>query len=392
MRVAVVTTHPIQYQVPWFQRLAASPGIELEVFFAMIPDAAEQGREFGVAFEWDMPLLEGYRYQVLDNVAKTPSLTEFSGCDTPGVGAALARGRFDAVIVNGWVSKTCLQALWACRRSGTPCLVRGEINALRPRAWWKRSAHRLLVRQYAAFLAIGANNRRWYLGNGVDPASIFHTPYCVDNERFARSASQWLDAEGRVGLRGRFGLDPNIPTLLFSGKFVEKKRPMDLVNAVVGLAPPNGPARVQALMVGDGPLGPALRKRAAGRPVRFAGFLNQSEIGAAYAASDCLVLPSDAGETWGLVVNEAMACGLPAIVSDQVGCAIDLVTPGQTGEIFGCGDVGGLQAAIRRTLELPPGLAQLGIRAKQRVFADYNFERVVEGILLALESVKGRTR
>jgi glycosyltransferase involved in cell wall biosynthesis len=392
MRVAVVTTHPIQYQVPWFQRLSAAKDIDLEVFFAMIPDPAEQGREFGVAFEWDMPLLEGYRYQVLENVAKRPSLTEFFGCDTPGVGAALDEGRFDAVIVNGWVAKTCVQALWACRKSGTPCIVRGEANALRPRAWWKKRLHRLLVNQYDACLAIGANSRRWYLDNGISPSRIFDTPYCVDNDRFARSARHWLEAEGKAGLQERFGLVPGVPTLLFSGKFVEKKRPMDLVDAIANLSPLGGALRVQALLVGDGPLGAELRRRAEGLPIRFAGFLNQTEIGAAYAASDCLVLPSDAGETWGLVVNEAMASGLAAIVSDQVGCAIDLVLPGETGDVFHCGDVSGLQAAIERVVVDPSRLSAIGSSARARVIAHYNFERVVEGILLALESIEGRVR
>ena len=77
MRVAVVTTHPIQYQVPWLQKLSAQPNIDLNVYFAMIPDAVEQGREFGVAFDWDVPLLEGYQYQVLENRAREPSLTRF---------------------------------------------------------------------------------------------------------------------------------------------------------------------------------------------------------------------------------------------------------------------------------------------------------------------------
>lgn len=391
MRIAVVTTHPIQYQVPWLQRLAARPDIDLQVYFAMIPDAGEQGREFGVAFAWDLPLLEGYRYTVLENRAREPSLTRFGGCDTPQVHGEIRRGRFDAVIVNGWGTKTCVQALVACRLSGTPCIVRGEANGLRPRARWKRLAHRLLLSQYQAFLAIGSNNRRYYLDSGVPAERIFSTPYCVDNARFEAGAAAWRARETREQLCARFGLDPKRRTFLFSGKYVEKKRPGDIVEAIRQL-PDSRRDGVQVLMVGDGPLAAGLRSAAEGLPVHFAGFLNQSEISAAYAVSDCLVLPSDSGETWGLVVNEAMASGLPALVSDQVGSAIDLVTAGVTGETYPCGDVAALSALIGGAAAADAGLDAMGARARARVLSDYNFDRVVDGVMVALASLRRRNR
>jgi glycosyltransferase involved in cell wall biosynthesis len=387
MRVAMVTTHPIQYQVPWLQRLAACEGVDLHVYFAMIPDAVEQGREFGVAFAWDIPLLEGYPYSVLENRALRPSLTEFKGCDTPQIYGEIRRGRFDAVIVNGWVVKTCLQALLACRLSGTPCIVRAEANGLRPRAFWKRWLHRLLLSQYSAYLAIGSNNRHYFQSLGVPDHQLFLTSYCVDNERFAAAAEAWRRDVGRERLCARFGLAPNRVTYLFSGKFVDKKRPGDIVEAVRKLSEAECKG-VQVLMVGDGPLGEVLRAEAQGLPMHFTGFLNQSEITAAYAVADCLLLPSDHGETWGLVVNEAMACGLPALVSDQVGSAVDLVKPGETGDVFRCGDVATLAGLMNRYAVEPKKLRQMGEQARKRLRSDYNFERVVDGVLAALQSVE----
>jgi glycosyltransferase involved in cell wall biosynthesis len=391
MRVAMVTTHPIQYQVPWLQRLAARPGVDLHVYFAMLPDAEEQGREFGVSFSWDIPLLEGYSYSVLENRSKRPSLTEFGGCDTPGIRSEIRNGGYDAVIVNGWVVKTCLQALLACRLTGTPCIVRAEVNGLFPRAAWKQRLHSVLLAQYAAHLSIGTNNRNYLLGRGVPAKKIFPTPYCIDNQRFGDASDAWLREEGKTALRQRFGLEPDRTVFLFSGKFVEKKRPGDIIEALCRLSSEERD-RVQVLMVGGGPLEDRLREAADGLPVKFAGFLNQSEIAAAYALADCLLLPSEAGETWGLVVNEAMACGLPVFASNQVGSAIDLVQDGHTGFVHRCGDTVELAELLGRFGGNAAELARMGAEARARV-AEYNFDRVVSGVEAALESVvveKGR--
>ena len=387
-RIAVVTTHPIQYQVPWLRRLSERPGIDLKVFFGMIPDAEEQGREFGTRFEWDIPLLDGYNYSVLENRARQPSLTRFGGLDTPQLYREISRGRFDAVIVNGWVVRSCIQALVACRLSGTPCIVRAEVNGLRPRPAWKRLGHRLLLSQYAAFLAIGTNNRRYLLETGVPARRIFDTGYCVDNDRFARQAAAWRSApDGIAGLRTRFGIDPARTTFVFSGKYVDKKRPGDIVEALRHMSPIER-ERLQVLMVGGGPLGEDLAARAAGLPIRFAGFLNQSEITAAYAASDCLLLPSDSGETWGLVVNEAMACGLPAIVSDQVGSAADLIHPGRTGRVYACGDVSALADLMASFALNRDEAAKMGLAARDLVHSRYNFDHVVDGVMAALSAIE----
>ncbi|MDI1253503.1 glycosyltransferase family 4 protein [Thermomonas sp.] len=360
------------------------------MYFAMIPNAAEQGREFGVAFDWDIPLLEGYEWTLLKNRAKHPSLTEFRGCDTPQLYREIREGGFEAVIVNGWVTKTCLQALLASRLAGIPCIVRGEVNGMRPRASWKCWLHARLLARYAACLSIGTNNRRYLLDAGVPAARIFATPYCVENERFSTAADVARIQPGRDALQARFGLDPERTTFVFSGKFVDKKRPGDIVEAIRRLDP-NERARMQLLLVGGGPMEQELRTSAAGLPVHFAGFLNQSEITAAYAAADCLVLPSDHGETWGLVVNEAMACGLPAIVSDQVGCAVDLVQAGYTGDVFPYGDVAALSALLARHGLVRNGLAKMGAAARVQVEAGYNFENVRQGVLAALTTVTGKT-
>ncbi len=381
MRIVFVTSHPIQYQVPVFRQLAAIPDINLTVLFAMIPDAATQGSGFGVQFEWDIPLLEGYPYQVLENVAATPSVVQFSGCDTPGIMRAIRDLQADAVIVNGWVVKTCLQALWACKRLRIPCLVRGEANNLRARPAWKRWLQRLLVHQYAACLYIGEESLRFYRSLSVAENKLFPVRYCVDNERFEAAAAQLSGQEH--ALRELWKIPAGASCFLFCGKFETKKHPLELLEAF-RVACSSG-VGIHLLMVGDGELRVECEAFASAHdlPVSFAGFLNQSEIVRAYVAADCLVLPSDAGETWGLVVNEAMACGLPAIVSDLAGCTTDLVIPGVTGESFAFGDWGRLSALFIELGSARARLSDMGLNARNHIDF-YSPHKAAQGIQFAV--------
>jgi glycosyltransferase involved in cell wall biosynthesis len=381
MKVAFVTTHPVQYQVPLFRSLAQAPDVELTVFYAMIPDPTQQGVGFSVAFEWDVPLLEGYRYEVLPNRTAHPMLGRFSGCDTPDVGSRLQG--FDAVIIHGWGVRSALQALWGARRRGIPCILRGEASIFRPWPRWRNLTYRVLLRQYAALLAIGRANRAFYEAHGIAPEKIVDAPYCVDNAVFdARARSL---ASSRAAIREGWRIAADAVVFLFSGKLVPKKRPLDLIEAMA-LARRHHP-QLHLLIAGDGPLRQACAPRAAelGVPATFAGFLNQTRIAEAYVASDCLVLPSDHGETWGLVVNEAMACGRPAIVSDRVGCHPDLVTPGVTGDVFGFGDVEDLARKLSEWADARR-LSAAGEHARQRIRL-YSVDRAAKGTLAAVELV-----
>jgi glycosyltransferase involved in cell wall biosynthesis len=160
----------------------------------------------------------------------------------------------------------------------------------------------------------------------------------VDNERFAA-----MSAEARPSRRERLeslGLDPGLPTVIFSGKLIEQKRPLDLIRAIGRCD-----GALNLLMLGDGALRAEVDRCAAGLPVRCLGFVNQAALPGWYACADILALPSGR-EPWGLVVNEGMACGLVPVVSDAVGAAADLVEG--VGEVFPAGDVAALTAALTR--------------------------------------------
>jgi glycosyltransferase involved in cell wall biosynthesis len=387
IRVAVVATHPIQYQIPWYQAIARHAGIDLIVYYALVPNSAQQGIGFGVPFEWDIPMFDGYRWSALENRRAKPELGRFFGSSTPQIRERLAEDRPDAVIVTGWNSLPLLQALRACEKLGIPRIVRGESNAMRKRPLPTRLAHRLLLSRFDAFLAIGKANRDFYLANGVKPQSIFWSRYFVDNERFARAAREVCSR--RSELRQRWGIPEQATCFLFAGKLQQKKRIMDLLNAMLAVQARNAAAHV--LIVGTGQQMAEAQSLVRQNAIRasFAGFLNQTQMAEAYAASDCLVLPSDHGETWGLVVNEAMACGLPAIVSDRVGCGPDLVEDGVTGMIFPFGVVGALAETMHRLSANTTQLRQMGGRAKDRI-EKYSAESAAAGTVEAVTSVVGQ--
>lgn len=385
MRLALVASHPVQYQAPWYRALSAI--VDLHVFFAHRLEAAGQARAgFGVEFDWDVPVLDGYPNSWLENVASRPGVDHFSGCNTPKVGVLLARGRFDAVLVNGWQLLSYWQAIRAARRLDVVTMVRGDSQLVTPRSPVRRSAKRLvfprLLRVFDAYLAVGERNEAYYRYYGVPASRIFRSPHCVDNEFFARAAGR-ARAEGG-GPRQTLGIPQDAIVFAFVGKFVDKKRPLDFLaalDAVRGAVP-----RAWGLIVGDGPLRAAMEQHRCRHdtPCTMIGFLNQQRIPTAYAASDGLVLPSTGGETWGLVVNEAMACGIPSIVSDQVGCAPDLIVEGSTGYAFPCGDVAALADRIRRLAENPGLRAAMRAQVLQRI-ADFSPEMAAAGVVHAIE-------
>jgi glycosyltransferase involved in cell wall biosynthesis len=386
MRLGIVASHPVQYQVPWYRALAARAEVDLTVYYALLPTPAQQGVGFGEQFAWDVPLLDGYRWQVLPNAARAPSLDGFLASRTPAVTEVLKSDRPDAVIVSGWHALPLLQATRACGRLGILCLVRGESSGLRRRPWWARAVHRRLLARFDAFLAIGQANREFYLRNGVPRARIFSVPYFADNERFADQAALWMSE--RDAIRRGWGIAPDEACFLFAGKLVPKKRVLDFL-AACAIARERMPA-IRALVVGSGEMADAAKRFASEHALEavFAGFLNQTEISRAYVAADTLVLPSDHGETWGLVVNEAMVHGLPAIVSDRVGCGPDLVDDGVTGRVFPFGDVEALARILAEVAANPDRRVEMGHQARLRVEA-YSAEHAVDGTLEALAFLTG---
>jgi glycosyltransferase involved in cell wall biosynthesis len=366
--------------------MSEHPDLQAEVFFCHQATAREQARAgFGVEFDWDVPLLEGYKYTFLKNVATSPGHGRFGGFDTPEIEEIIRRREYDSVLVNGWHYKSAWQAILACWRSKVKILVRGDSHLHTPRSIAKRAiksfTYRRFIPRFDACLAVGQWSREYFLHYGARPERIFLVPHAIDSRRFQTEA-ECLEPR-RPQLRNEKNLGENAIVFTFSGKFIHKKRPMDFVRAIGGAMRRN--PRIQGLMVGDGPLRAECEDlaRELSAPIRFTGFLNQSQITKAYLASDALVLPSDGGETWGLVVNEAMACARPCIVSDSVGCGPDLVIPRQTGSIFPLGDIEALADSMVELAQDPERMISMGVEARSRL-RNYSVKTAVDGIIQSL--------
>lgn len=389
-RVGLLITHPIQYYVPWYRGLAAVPGIDLKVFFAHRQDAKGQAAAgYGVAFEWDIPLLDGYPYEFLTNVARRPSVSGFFGCDTPEIAGAIAAGGFDVFIVQGWHVKSYWQAIRACRKAGVPILVRGDSHLHTRRSWFRRAIkyipYRWFIPTFDAYLVVGLWNREYYEHYGAAVSRMFAVPHAVDNQFFQMHRAKFEPE--RAVHREAMGISSDTVVFLFAGRLVAEKRPMDFLRALRILVSEG--RRVSGIISGDGILKAEMQAyvREHQLPVTFVGFLNQTEIPRAYALSDALVLPSRVAETWGLVVNEAMASGLPALVSDGVGCGPDLILPGETGWVYPAENIPALARVMRRLSDDPSIIKKMGAKAQEHI-RQFSVEKAVEGTLKAIEHVK----
>jgi len=388
IRLAIVVSHPIQYYSPWFRHLANESEIELNVFYLDNQGIHQsEDREFGKCFSWDIDLLSGYNYQFVPNLAKRPGPYHFFGLHNPSLHKSIRRFSPHAVLLFGYNYYSNLSLIL---RRPAPLIFRGDSTLLRPVPLngLKRFILRAIYSRFAAFLPVGRANAAYFRHCGVPQEKLFPAPHCVDVEHFTPTPKHLKEA---AELRASLSIPTDATVLLFAGKLISKKRPDLLLSAFLHLASEFPHAHL--VFSGDGEWLPALRdmlataEKCAARRVHFLSFANQSAMPVRYLLGDCLVLPSEWGETWGLAVNEAMHLGRPAIVSDRVGCNPDLIQHGETGWLFRAGDEVDLVQTLRKVLSLSPAeLAEKG-RTAQSHAASFNYENATRGLLNALHSL-----
>jgi glycosyltransferase involved in cell wall biosynthesis len=392
VRVAHLVSHPVQYFAPLYAELASRPELDLVVFFFSDLTAREyHDPGFGRNLSWDRPLLEGYKWKTYSRVR--PRIREsVKSVPNWSLVKEVTSGSYDVVWVHGYANPTSLAALIASAAKRIPYLVRDEQTLIHRRRLHRRLLRAALLRPVfsaGAGLYIGKANKQFFLHYGMKEKRLFSAPYSVDNAYFSQRALQL--ASDRESIRSRFGIADEAPVILFSGKFIDKKQPLLLIEAFKAVRDRHN---CWLLLVGDGPLRRSIEAYASenGVPsVLLPGFLNQTELPAAYVAADIFVLPSNLNETWGLVVNEAMNFSLPIIVSDKVGCGADLVKPGRNGFVFPSGDARLLIEAIE-TLVKDDELRRAFGHQSRAIIESYAITDTADGIVNAcLAITRGRS-
>lgn len=370
IRLAIIVSHPIQYYAPLHQRLARRRDLAIKVFFTWHDGrAAVQDRGFGIPVAWDIPLTDGYEFEQVPNISRDPGMHHFFGLRNPSLVDRVMAWNPDVVQINGWAWYSHLLALRAFHRKGIRTLFRGDSHLLDdgrrgPRWWIKRETLRRIYSWPSGFLVVGSANREYYATFGCSPARLYDCPHSIDVGRFAEcEPDRELEA---VRWRKQIGIDGDRRVVLFAGKFERKKQPLELMRAVLTQCGPD----IVLVMIGDGELDGDVKALAWQHPERFRvlPFQNQSRMPVVYRLGDLFVLPSAYGETWGLAVNEALACGRPVLVSDRVGCAPDVVDS-SCGRVFSSSDSAALGRSINEMLADRDRLARLARAAKRRAWA-----------------------
>ncbi|ULQ56262.1 glycosyltransferase family 4 protein [Flavihumibacter rivuli] len=384
LSISYFISHPIQYFAPLFKALARE--VDLKVYY--FSDASIKGdldKEFGTKIKWDIPLLEGYASEFLPNYAGSGSLdNHLFDVFNPGVISRIMKDGRDIVIVNGWSYSSTLLAIVAGKLAGKQVWLRAEspLNQELRKASWKLTLKKTFLKYFLfkpfidKFLYIGSQNKAFYQYFGVPEHRLIFTPYAVDNDFFQAAHVSMKGKEEEI--KRQLQLPAGKKVLLFSGKYIEKKRPMDLLKAFHLLNRDD----LALVFVGEGELRRQMEQYIREyhlNNVFLTGFVNQLDIPRYYQVADIFIMCSGIGETWGLSVNEAMNFEKPVIVSRTCGSSYDLVKDGVNGYTVEEGDVDGLADAIRKIIEVE-GFAEKAGKASGEIIRDFSIGQIVAQI------------
>lgn len=377
-KLAIVTSHPIQYNAPLFRLLAERGKIELKVFYTwgQTKEGSVYDPDFKKTFAWDIPLLEGYEKEFVENVSDKPGAGHFNGIKNKDLVQRIDLYGPNTLLVFGWSFHSHLHLL-RHYKGKKKIIFRGDSTLLDEAAGLslkkiiRRIALTWIYRNIDIALYTGADNRAYYVKHGLKEEQLAYAPHAVENSRFYDKDGH---AAEKAGIwRKELGIEENELVFLFAGKLEPKKDPALLIDAFLLLPRKD----VRLVIVGNGVLENELKQKAANdKRILFLDFQNQQQMPVVYRLGDVFVLPSKGpGETWGLSVNEAMACGKAVIVSNRCGCGKELVK--KNGKLFTAGQLSDLTAALLFFAENRDAAATMGKESLQ-VIRSFSYEKTAE--------------
>ena len=382
-------SHPIQYITPLLQELSKETNLEV-YYYSDISIKGGVDKGFGKNIVWDLPLLKGYKSSFLKNYSGSNSMDcRFGDAINPGIWRVMLRSRSKVVLINSWTYGTDLLVISTAWFFGKKVWLRAEnpLNQELLKSEWKQKIKYYFLKFFVfkffinKFLFIGSENKKFFLYYGVSETNLIYTPYAVDNNKFKVEFEKYKLEKGSLKLE--LGIPSANKVILFSGKYIEKKRPLDLLRAFELLKK----EEITLVFMGDGPLRAEMEKiifeNKIGNVV-LTGFINQSNISKYYSIADVFVMCSGIGETWGLSVNEAMNFKLPVILSNTTGSSYDLVRHGQNGFVFKEGDIEGLCYNLKIAFSKDFNLTKAG-EMSNGIIDEFTIQKIVGNITQALK-------
>ena len=384
-RLAVITTHPIQYYAPFFKMLNNRQKIKIKIFYTW--SQSQQGPKFDPGFgkniAWDIPLLEGYEYTFVNNISIRPGTHHFLGIINPTLNNEVEDWKPDALLIIGWSFHSHLKCMRHFHKK-IPILFRGDSTLLAEYFGLRLVIRTIFLRWVYKFidyaLYVGTNNKLYFLRHGIKESQLKFAPHAVDNNRFYEGENGY--EEKALLWRNELGIKKDDVVFLYAGKLEHKKDPGLLINAFKQISRSD----IHLIILGNGPLEKELKKKYFNTSnLHFIDFQNQSMMPVAYRLGNVLVLPSKGPiETWGLSVNEAMACSRVIIASNRCGCAVDLIKDGVNGYTFRRTDLKDLVDKMKKIYANKERLPAMGIESLN-IIKNWSFEKIcsqIENIVL----------
>lgn len=373
-RLAIITTHPIQYYAPIFKLLNQRGNIAIKVFYTWEKDASLYDKDFGKEIKWDIPLLDGYDYEFVSNNGNHGR--DFRSVKNPELIREIEGWGAEAALFFGWNYHSHLKAMRHFK-SRIPVLFRGDSTLLNERPGLRRTARRLFLRWVYRYvdtaLYVGLNNKDYFRAHGLKEEQLVFAPHAIDNGRFSDKDGKYEEEAKRW--KKELGIDERDQVLTFVGKFQDTKDPFLLLEAFKEFGHPGW----HLLYVGNGELESQLKEAVgSNKNIHFLPFQNQSRMPVVYRLGEVFCLPSK-GETWGLAVNEAMACGRALLLSDRCGCTADLLVEGKNGFAFASGNKKDLVDKMRILMGSGQDIRSLGLFSA-RLIQSWSYDQVVPAI------------
>ncbi len=332
-RLAIITTHPIQYNAPLFELLTSRNNIEIKIFYtwgdSVLKEKYDPG--FGKSIQWDIDLLKGYSYLFLENVAKEKGSHHYNGIDNPDVINQIKIYNPESILIYGWPLKSHYKVM-RYFKGKLPVYFRGDSILKISDDWIRKFLKRIYIswvyRSIDKAFYTGSMNKDYFINYGISESNLIYAPHAVNNDFFRNAIND--EPERSINWRRSLGIEDQQIVFMYAGKLDKNKNTDYLLDNFVLMDSPSA----HMVIAGDGDEKNSLvNKFGKHERIHFLPFQNQSAMPFLYNLSDVFVLPSK-NETWGLSINEAMACGKAILTNSTIGAAKDLVINKINGLVF----------------------------------------------------------